>query len=174
MHEAFRGELAFQYGSKYHDLCNVVQCYRGFNAVNVCLVDREHSLCTDTMLLLLVRKKVRKEALNTVLSFALGKGWRRLVIPQLDIWLSVLPRYCQFLSSTAVSEQSRYVNDLLRDNRDDDFARHLVELHRSRHIRILQDELTGLGSGSRCVYCLPEWYGWVCGPWIILFRKNEE
>ena len=60
-------------------------------------------------------------------------------------------------------EQSRYVNDLLRDNSDDDFAQHLVELHRSRHIRILKDELTGLGSGSRCIYCLPEWYGWVCG-----------
>ena len=92
LHEAFCGELAFHYGSKYHDLCNVVQCYRGFNAVNVCLVDREHSLCTDTMLLLLVRKKVRGAALNTVLSFALGKGWRRLVIHQLELWLSVLPR----------------------------------------------------------------------------------
>ena len=96
------------------------------------------------------------------------------MIPQLDIWLSVFPRNCQFLSSTAVLQQSAYGNGFLRDNRDDDFARHLVELDRLRHIRMLQDEVTSLGSGSLCIYCLPEWYGWVCGQCAMNNLVQEE
>ena len=119
-------------------------------------MDIEESKCGLTLLLCLACHKIRGAGARNIFLFAYGGSW------EMETWLFVLARHREFLTGTVWLEQCEYVAGLLDDRRDDDFASHLMELRKWRHLTFLEDERRQIGSGMPCKHCLPEWYGWAC------------
>ena len=131
--DALCGRRAFTHKCNIDPFCIMVKCYCGFNAVNVCLMDEDAARI-----------------------YGDGDGWL------VDMWLRVLARYREFFEGTVWAKQSKYIVALQEARREDDFAAHLTELWKWRHVTFLEDERRHIGSGMPCKHCLPEWYGWLC------------